>query len=219
MQQVTLGIQDESTGQVSRVSGVLEAHEVELLDEFVRLSERASSSTWVLEGCPAQLNVNWREGQQLEVKAELPDWEKVQSFLLRFRPFILERERTYFPKVANLIARRLQSPAVDRVLAPMRDYFMGKSLQSRIIVRSNAVVLNSPDTLDKWLNAYEFHQDQGKRAWLETLHKIMPLESTRVFFLVLLTDRLKAVLQLAGVIRVLLGQVNEVKIRVKRHGA
>jgi hypothetical protein len=45
---------------------------------------------------------------------------------------------------------------------------------------SNGRLINSTETLDLWLNAYEYHRDDEKRAAFEALHddKALPM-STR----------------------------------------
>ena len=216
MQLLKISLRELGSDEEINVVGSFTDKELRTLESFLTLADRALESRCVKDGCPAKFRLHWELGQPERIKADLPDWEDVQAFLHRIRPFILQRENTFFPKVCNLVARRFEDPVVYQVLAPMRDHFAGKSLQSTIMVRSNDVVLNSPETVDAWLNAYEFQQDSEKQEWIESLHRILPLETSKVFFLMLLTDRLEAVMHLAKLIQVILGHPDEIELQAKR---
>lgn len=77
---------------------------------------------------------------------------------------------------------------------------------------STDVVLNSEATIWKWLNAYEYHQDPEKRAHLESLHHVLPLESSIPIFLSLLGDKVQAILQLAALVAVVVGKQASVSV-------
>jgi hypothetical protein len=60
-------------------------------------------------------------------------------------------------------------------------------------ISSNDVLLNSEETLQKWLNAFEYHRDEDKRQELDTLHWLWPTDISRALFLALLLDKADAV--------------------------
>ena len=73
-------------------------------------------------------------------------------------------------------------------------------------MQSNDQVMNSEEMLFTWLNAHEYHRDRDKQEFLETLHKILPLEWSRGVFVSLLVDKTKAILTLAALVELALGK-------------
>jgi hypothetical protein len=60
-------------------------------------------------------------------------------------------------------------------------------------IASDETVLHSEDILMKWLNAYEYHRDRSKRAELDALHQVLPLEGSRAMFIYMMVDKLVAI--------------------------
>jgi len=108
-------------------------------------------------------------------------------------------------------ARNQDAPneQVRAVAQAQKDLFSGKRMQQQLQVTSNGVLLNSQETLEKWLNAYEYHRDKGKKAQLDALHKILPIEFSIPLFLSLLIDRAAAVLDLADLVGLIIGKTEK----------
>jgi hypothetical protein len=137
----------------------------------------------------------------------------VIEFLHRFRPFGLQDEPTSFGKIRNLVCKLVSHEQVRAFAQAQQESFSGRAMQRLVRVESNGVVLNGETTLNNWLNAYEYHRDQTKKKLLDDLHKILPLETSIPLFLNLLVDRAEAVLNLAELVGLILG--NEQKIEVQ----
>ena len=60
------------------------------------------------------------------------------------------------------------------------------------------MVLNSDDTLMKWLNAYEYHRDEDKRRQLGELHEVWPIGFSKGMWGGMMIDKARAVVELAG---------------------
>ena len=100
---------------------------------------------------------------------EIPDSHQVSELLHRMRPFVLTNEDTYFPRVRKILARRLDHPAFQTYLDRQKEIFDGRRCQAMRVV-SHGTLINSTETLDLWLNAYEYHRDDEKRTEFEALH-------------------------------------------------
>jgi hypothetical protein len=63
-------------------------------------------------------------------------------------------------------------------------------------------LVNSSETLTLWLNAYEYHRDEDKRAAFESLHDgILPVaEHSRAVFVGMMLDRARAVIEIGNAI-------------------
>jgi hypothetical protein len=109
------------------------------------------------------------DGVRFESKA-MPDSDQVSALLHRMRPFVLKKEpTTYLPRVRNILARQLDHPAFHSYLARQKEIFEGRRQQAMLLV-SQGQVINSTETLEQWLNAYEYHRDDDKRGTFEALH-------------------------------------------------
>ena len=137
----------------------------------------------------------------------LPDWNQVIVFLHKLRPLLLEDEKTNFYKIRNLLAKKLDNPHFRNLLTQYHQLYSGKKAQSEVQIKSNEIVLNSEDTLLDWLNSYEFHRNEDKRKFIESLHQMLPLDVSKVIFLRLLLDKAEAIHRLADFIRVFVMEV------------
>ena len=57
-----------------------------------------------------------------------------------------------------------------------------------------------------YLNAHEYHRDKDKRNKLKALHQLMPLESSRSIFIMMLFEQIDAISALAEIIKVIQGE-------------
>lgn len=131
----------------------------------------------------------------------LPDADLFRAFLHYMRPFVLKREATFFDHIRNILGRRLDHPAVRAYLERQKEIFAGRRWQA-FILHSNGVVINSTETLDLWLNAYEYHKDADKQEAFEALHdETLPIEYSRALLAGIMFDRARAVIELRNVFR------------------
>jgi hypothetical protein len=148
------------------------------------------------------LSVSWDKGEPVVFDAELPPEDDIAAFLLRMRPFILDKEPTNFHRVRNILARYLSLPSVRSLLDALKDRYEGKRIPMRIEVGSLAgtLSLTSNDAIDKWLNAFEYHQDLEKQMELRAMYEVFPETSARVLFLYAMLERAAAIGKLGALI-------------------
>lgn len=113
--------------------------------------------------------------------------------------------------VTGIIARRFTDPSIRGMVRAQRALYDGRDFQSQIRIESNNTVINCEETLMKWLNAFEFHTDETKRAEIEKLHQLMPLEASRAIFIMLLIEKVKAIMNIANFIELLLGRADSIE--------
>jgi hypothetical protein len=170
------------------------------LEKFATYAEELTHIT--LLSTPSRLAFSIRhaaEGVTFEPTA-IPDSQQISELLHRLRPFVLESEPTYFLSVRNILARRLSHSAFRAYLDRQKDVFAGRRCQA-IRVVSHGTLINSTETLDLWLNAYEYHRDHEKREKFEALHDgNLPREYSRALFIHILLDRARAVVDIGNAI-------------------
>ena len=154
----------------------------------------------------AKLNIRFDPGEDLRFESQLPPWDDVIVFLHRLRPIYLQNEATHFYRICNFISHRIAHEYVRAIVSANRDLYSGRHMRSMLRISVNEVVLNSEKALANWLNSHEYHRDSDKREFIESLNPVFPLDASRVIFLSLLTDKLKAMSGIAALVSVILGK-------------
>jgi hypothetical protein len=108
---------------------------------------------------------------------------------------------TYFLRVRNIVARRLDHEAFRAYLDRQKEIFDGRRCQA-MLVWSNGMLVNSVETLDLWLNGFEYHRDDDKRALFESLHdeRFLPMGFTLAMLTNIMLDRARAVVEIGNAI-------------------
>jgi hypothetical protein len=203
-------------GKCHSVSGEFSDEAWELFQEFDRYAEELIKTKFFQSNEWGNLNLTWNgETNQITTITTLPEWDDVTVFLHKFRPLLLNDERTNFYKIHNMLSRELDDPHIRDVLKQQQELFSGKTAQSGMQLRSNDILLNSEKVLFDWLNSHEFHRDKDKREFIGSLHQIIPLDASKVIFLRLLTDKAFAVWNLASFIALLMGKQDTLNVRVR----
>ncbi len=120
---------DETSENISP-SGEFTDDEWELLEEFFQYAEELIKTNFIQSGNWGQLNIRWDERSNMTVRTDLPDWDEVVVFLHKFRPLLLQDERTNFYKIHNLLAKKLDHPRFRNLLRQQHRLYSGKTTQS-----------------------------------------------------------------------------------------
>ena len=122
------------------------------------------------------------------------------ALLSLMRPFVLKKEATHFGRVVNILRWRLDHPAFRTYLDRQKTIFAGKRQQAMKLF-SNGTVINSTETLDLWLNGFEYHRDAEKRTQFEALQgEALPVEVSLNLLVGIVLDRARAVLDIGNAI-------------------
>jgi hypothetical protein len=177
-----------------------------LLSSFRQLA--ADLEATALLNTPANLRVsfNWDRQRGLQTESTLPNSDSLAALLHRLRPFVLESEQTSFFRIVSVLGKKLRHPSFHQILGRLRDLYGGGRLRRTVVFTSNDVVINSERTLNLWLNSHEYHRDPQKAEILAALHKIMPLETSKVIFVILLLDKAEAISHLSAIIETIQGK-------------
>lgn len=189
------------TGENVSLHGGFQEDAWNSLNEFLEYADDLLNSEFVKDSMRATLKIKWEQNSSMMVSTQLPDWDAVTVFLHKLRPIWLQDESTNFYKICNLLTKELTHPYFRNTVDEQRDIYSGKRKQATYTIQSNDVVLNSEKVLANWLNSFEYHRDKEKRESIEKLHKIFPLEASKVLFLGLLSDKALAINNIAVIVR------------------
>jgi hypothetical protein len=125
---------------------------------------------------------------------------------------LLKNEVTHFNDIQSLLGKALDHPVIREFLRAQRNLYSGKSFQEQVKFVSNGEILNSENVLFKWLNAYEYHRERKYQEYIDGLHRMLPIDFSKVVFLGLLKDKAAAAFSLADFIQVIQGVQQRVSL-------
>jgi len=205
----------DQTGEEVSLSGEFSDAEVRILENFVEYADELRDTDFLQNGDQGSFSINWNSESGTEISTQLPDWNRVMVFLYKFRPLLLNNEETNFYRIHNLLAKKLDHPYFRKSLGLQHEFYNGKVSQAQYQLRSNQVLINSEKVLFDWLNSHEYHKDKDKKAFIEGLHKLLPLDVSKVVFMTLLLHKALAAINIANLIRVLLGKQREIIVAMR----
>ena len=135
-------------------------------------------------------------------EVSLPPEDDIAAFLLRMRPFLLAAEPTSFLKVRKTLRRYVTLESVRRYLDQLRARYIGSAMPFTLTVGSavGEISLGTNEAILKWLNAFEYHQDEDKQTYLRAMYAVFPEDSTRAILLYGLLHRAGAIGKLGALI-------------------
>lgn len=133
-----------------------------LLTVFRQRSDVLRSTRFVQEGRGGSITFNWKVGEPVRMGSNPLEEEPIWAMLLKLRPFVLQNERCYLPSVLKMLKRYLSHPATHRHLDQLRDAFMLKSMNQRILMSGPGRPPLSQAVVMDWLNSYHYHHDEAK---------------------------------------------------------
>jgi len=205
---VTLSINQKDASVTSVVEAEIPDNEWDILQSFHQFSQEIMSTKFVQEGMPSSLRIKATNDGQYLFKAQLPNWDDVIIFLHYLRPIYLQNEAANFHTACNIIARRPANDQLRSMIDVQKDLYSGKLLQTAVRISIDGTVVNSDDVLSKWLNSYEYHRDPDKRRFIDTINQMLPLDASKVLFIQLLAEKVKAITSIASLTAVILGITN-----------
>lgn len=165
------------------------------LADFVSHAETVRQSRFLNGGirCTFKLTLS-AESKQIGFSGDLPPDDDVGVLLHRMRPFVLQKEPTYLPKICKLLARFVDNSAFRAKLKQLIAEFNGKAFQQQFKIESQGRILNSDEMLTLWLNAYEYHHCKDAESAFDVFLTLLPEMWQRALFISMMLDKARAML-------------------------
>ncbi|MFZ1220083.1 MAG: hypothetical protein WAO00_12380 [Chthoniobacterales bacterium] len=164
----------------------------------------------VQDGIPCSVNLDYEQGVGTTVTSQLPPDDEIMAMLHRLRPLILTNEHASFNRVCGILGARISEPMVRQAIKALRQVYDGRRMQEQIVIQATAdnseMIINSEAALFTWLNAYEYHRDQNKKEEIDRFHQLLPLIHSKAFFLMLISDKVRALVTITRFVNVVLGK-------------
>jgi hypothetical protein len=201
----SITVTDHRTNQETKLELSFDEGEVETLRAYCKYVKELLSIKIIRDGFQANLTLHFSNDGQITTKQTMPPDDEIVVLLHRLRPLILNDEHASFNRVTGIFGKHTSSSQIRQMLKNHHALYGGRHLQGLFEVRVHDTIINSDKMLFNWLNAFEYHRDQDMRRQIERLHVLMPLEASRVIFLMLLHDKVSAICQVGQLIELILG--------------
>lgn len=213
MKNCRISITENGSGTSRKLEADFTEEEVALLEDYLANVERLLESRIVRDGTGGTLRFKFNQESGPSFDVSLPEEDHILALLHRLRRFILHDERSSYNRVTGIVGKRFNDPAIRSMIKAYRAIYDGRQFQSTILIEVQGTVLNSEKMLMDWLNAFEFHNDETKRREIELLHGMMPFAASRAIFLMLLVEKVKAIVNVGRFIGLLLGRIETMEAR------
>jgi hypothetical protein len=206
MNLIKIKLVDEFAKTSEEISAEFDPDEINILEDYLLNTAKLLKVKMIADGMSGHVSFNFDKNNGLSFETHLPKEENVLAFLHQMRKFILQNEYSSYNKVTGLISRRFNNTAIREIIKKQRKVYDGTEFQESVVIKSNNTIINSEKTLFDWLNAFEYHSEQPKKKQLEKLHELLPLEVSRVAFLTLLSEKVRAIIHIAKFVALLIGK-------------
>lgn len=206
-------LRKESGEQEEKCSGEINDEDWDLIESFRREAAKLRTAEWVVAGLDDNYTVQGdSSGNMVVTMPNRPPDSAVRELLHLLRPFALNNEATFFPKVTGKLWRYFTHPYLQRLLAEHRDGFdhgYGRAYFQLSVSttppeggvdedQENDFVINDKRAFDMWVNAFEYHRDEKKRKRLIEKLGAEPNDLTLANFRSMIADKARAVLHVAS---------------------
>ena len=145
-----------------------------------KVTERAAllqTMPLVAAGWSPAWNVSFSQGAGLSFQTNEPDEHQLRSLLLALRPFTLNDEPVFLPRVFNILYQQLRDVHLRDALTRTREWWKAEQ-RGQVAIIVDGQNYPAEKIFDLWVNGVYFHDDRKKAEALETLGPIVGLSRT-----------------------------------------
>jgi hypothetical protein len=179
--------------------------------ELLRMLQQYVQAFEILEASPASKKApKYMEMLATPAKGKFVRWvpemsaDEMAVVFHRVRPFVLHKEPFSFNNVVGRLKREIVLKPLRDLLDRVREKFEAKEWSAFLRIKSGGEVLNTNTTFDRWINAFEYHQDADKQEILKELLGKTPAGLLPWVIVKLLFEKIQAIGDVAGVARLIL---------------
>ncbi|MBU2805266.1 hypothetical protein HF668_08935 [Acidithiobacillus ferridurans] len=170
--------------------------DVQLLEHYLTNCDRLKEARLLKGEFPRIKNITWTAEAGLSFTLSEFSYGDVCELLHLARPIFLSREPVSFEKATATIGRQAKGTAIAQHLKFLRSTYERGDYQPYFQVTVGGVPLFEDETLKRWLNGVEYHQDKEKAEIVKDLESSLAKEVARGIFVSQLSGRVRAALML-----------------------
>lgn len=179
----------------------LTEEELICIRQFLKKARELHSTHIISNGeSGISLNMASELGKTVQFRVSLPSEEYLRSFYMAFRFFYLEKAKSNFLRVSNIIKRRTDSQLARQYIDRLKEMWSGALAARKMQMLVNGKQITPSILIDLWFNAHYFHSDDKKKEDLSNLSGILTIDVCRFMLADAVYEASKAVFLLANVL-------------------
>ncbi|MBZ0154896.1 MAG: hypothetical protein K8I29_01615 [Alphaproteobacteria bacterium] len=183
----------------ANISGALTDSELRDIKLFLkRVDELAHTEIMSGKVSNISLSVRAKKDASIEFTVSLPKEDYLRSFYMAFRFFYLQKEKTNFLRIANIVNRRTDNEMSRKYVERLKDIWSGALARQQMQLYINDTEITPTMLIDLWFNAHYFHSDESKEKNLTNLKKALTIDVCRFMLADAVYEASKAVIHLAN---------------------
>lgn len=174
--------------------------DAEIMRQFTAATQAMLAAFSRAGGLPTQLHVSFQQSETAQFKTEEPTDDQRAAILHYLRPLILTKEPGSFDRSCGAVRRCSDHEFLGTHLRRLRDIYSGANLRDTIVISRGDLALNSEAAFQHWLNGFEYHREADRAAAVAEKGDLLPLEVLRPIFIMMLNEKIKAIMLLSQII-------------------
>src|SRR3972149_2540348 len=132
------------------ISSSLSEEEWNVLRVFCEKVKRIVATKLVAEGNKINGKIRYEQDKGLWFESSIPPEDQVAEFLMAFRFFYLQGEKTHFHKVLNIIGKHAIQPDARKVLKVFKNQWEDSLFANAMQIKLNDETVTSALLLELW---------------------------------------------------------------------
>lgn len=140
---------------------------------FHRKVDELKETSMLKEETQIGINFSAKKGGNLQIRSSLPNEDKLKSFIMSVRFFLLEKEPTQIYKICSLIVKSEKDDRLKNDVKYVRERMFQILNESPMRFEHNNKVVTPNEIIKLWFNAHYFHCDVEQDKRLNELLRIL----------------------------------------------
>ncbi len=163
-----------------------------------RVEELVATEIMSGKGSNIFLNMKAKRDAPVQFTVSLPKEDYLRSFYMAFRFFYLQKERSNFLRIANLVNRRTDNEMSREYIERLKEIWSGALARKQMQMYINGKEITPTLLIDLWFNAHYFHSDELKEQNLANLKRALSIDVCRFMLADAVYEASKVVIHLAN---------------------
>lgn len=189
----------------------ISAHDLQMLKFLLDECQNLAKCNLVKSGAKLKVEIEVDASYRiLKTDETLPPKDDLNSLYHILRPVILQKEKTYLPKIINILRKHTQNIYFREILNNLQKAFLLKTTIEYIRVRNDqGELISNESNYQNWLNSNEYHRQEDKKQKLEEKDVVHKLNIQNYQYNAMTYQKAISVLKVAGIIDWLLNEKTE----------
>lgn len=169
--------------------------ELEIINKFIENCKRLSQAKLIRTGLPS-FNIKWDRETGFKIQCTKYQYDHICELLHLLRPLILSSERASFDKIKATMGKKSANTILSKYMKVIGDVYKDGLYKRYVQISIKNIPLFQRETVNKWLNGIEYHQDKDKAEMVNKIKTALSDDDANSFFIAQLWGQIYAIFML-----------------------